>query len=439
MTLGSGRGGWGGVASHCVALASVFAGCGGTVELRTDEVSRGGATASNLTIPSSGTLGDDGDEDPIYPKGGSLVGGSPSKMGEGNPSGGEAPESGGEAPISGGETSIGGSASTATGALAVLKSSGCGRPLPATQVGTIPGSRTGYTEFHVTATGATLIFDDPTHAGERQFFVRVPADYDEKRAYRVVYVASGCGSPHTGNTSTYPLFSEPLGGAEQAVYVGLSLPENSPRAACYDQDSGAQSQEWEAFDLIHAFVESTYCVDNNRIYVAGYSSGASLANMWGCYFAGTPSPPLDGPDLMAQRTERKFSPTWAIRGHLGTAGSGTPDEPQPCNGPAAGFWLHDTGDTSQPLAKSIAALDLSLKTNGCVGDYANGPKQPWAPAEQIPGLGGGICQQYTGCSSEMNAKYPLVFCTTDDSMHDEQAGRATPAFTQFMDLLDPAE
>ena len=35
-------------------------------------------------------------------------------------------------------------------------SSGCGKPLPANQVPTVPGSRTGYTEYTVMETGATL-------------------------------------------------------------------------------------------------------------------------------------------------------------------------------------------------------------------------------------------------------------------------------------------
>jgi len=94
---------------------------------------------------------------------------------------------------------------------------------------------------------------------------------------------------------------------------------------------------------------------------------------------------------------------------------------------------------SSLLSQDIAALELSLATNGCKGDYVNGPKQPWAPAEEIPELMGGICQQYTGCSAEMNAKYPLVFCTTGNYGHADQPNHAIPAFTRFMDLLDPAK
>ncbi|HXK19293.1 MAG TPA: alpha/beta hydrolase-fold protein, partial [Polyangiaceae bacterium] len=244
---------------------------------------------------------------------------------------------GGAGSEAGADNSYAGDGSSESGAagssnLEVLRSSGCGSALPPSQVATIPGSRTGYTEFFVDQTGATLTTNVPSNAGKRQFFVRVPSDYDSNRPYRVVYIGSGCGTLQAAKISTYPLFNEAQGGTEQAVYVALSVPDNAANPGCYDNSTGPQSQEWEAFALIHAFVESKYCVDNNRVYVAGYSTGGWLANMWGCYFAGTASPPLDQPDLDAGRSERKFAPHWAIRGHLNVTGSLPPNQPLPCNG-----------------------------------------------------------------------------------------------------------
>jgi poly(3-hydroxybutyrate) depolymerase len=317
-------------------------------------------------------------------------------------------------------------------------SSGCGKEKPAEQVETIPGTRTGYTEYHVTQTGANLTATpDPKKAGERQFFVRVPFDYDQSRPYRIVYVGQGCGAQHAGKTNTYPLFNETQGGTEQAIYVGVSVPDNAANPGCYDNNSGPLSQEWEAFDLMHTFIESKFCVDNNRIYVAGYSTGGWLSNMWGCYFGGTPSPPVDDADVAAGLTSRKFSPKWSIRGHANVTGSLPDNQPKPCNGPSAGFWLHDALDGSNLIATNIAALNLSLQTNGCTGNYKDGPKQPWAPAEKIMGLQGGICQEYTGCPAETAKNYPLVFCTTSGLGHADQASSAIPAFTTFFDLMAP--
>jgi poly(3-hydroxybutyrate) depolymerase len=315
----------------------------------------------------------------------------------------------------------------------VWPSTGCGKPLPPEQAETIPGSRVGYTEWHVQQTGATLAENKPANAGDRQFFVRVPSDYDPNLPYRVVYIGHGCGTVHGGKTSTDLFFDESRGGTEQAVYVGLSVPDNAANPGCYDNNSGPVSQEWEAFDLIHTFVEKTYCVDNNRIFVTGYSTGGWLANMWSCYFGGTGA--LDDADVAAGLTERKFAPKWPVRGGARMTGSLPPNQPTPCNGPSAGIWIHDALDRTNLLATNIAALNLALQTNGCEGSYEEGPKEPWAPAEQIEGLRG-VCQQYTGCPAEVSQNYPLVFCTTNAFGHADQAS-AIPAFTKFFDMMNP--
>jgi hypothetical protein len=306
-----------------------------------------------------------------------------------------------------------------------LPSTGCGKPAPATQVPTIPGNRTGYTEYLVTQTGKTLGTDEPTKAGERQIFVRVPPDYDPAKPYRVVYIGQGCGANRAAKNNTYPLFIEAQGGTEQAVYVAVSVPDNDANPGFYDNNSGPQSQEWEAFELMHTLVESTFCVDNNQIFVTGYSTGGWLSNMWGCYFGGIPDPP------------RKFAPQWAIRGHAAVTGSLPPNQPRPCSGKSAGFWLHDAGDTGNRIATNIAAINLTLETNGCMGNYEDGPKKPWAPAANIAGLQGDICQEYTGCPAEVAAKYPIVFCTTNGLGHGDQSTSAIPAITTFFDLMKP--
>lgn len=323
-----------------------------------------------------------------------------------------------------GGSGTGGGSVIPSGNLEVIRSTGCGMPPPAGQVQSIPDSRTGYTEYFVTQTGANLVATNPARAGERQYFVRLPADYDPETAYRIVYVGQGCGALRAGRTNTYALFDSKYGGTDQAIYVGLSVPDNDANPGCYDNNSGPESQEWEAFDLIHTAIEKAFCVDNNRIYVAGYSTGGWLSNMWGCYFGGV-------------KPDRKFAPNWAIRGHVNVTGSLPPNQPVPCGGPSAGLWIHDSLDKSNLIGTNIAALELSLETHGCEGSYEDGPKEPWAPANDIPGLAGGVCQEYTGCSPEMRKNYPLVFCTTNGEGHGDQPKNAIPAFTKFFDLLNP--
>lgn len=315
-------------------------------------------------------------------------------------------------------------------------SSGCGRALPAQQLATIAGSRSGYTELFVTQTGAALADDQPDKAGNRQFFVRVPADYDKQRPYRVVYVLQGCGSLRSADKLTYPLFDEQRGGTEQAVYVAVSVPDGRTAPSnCYDDTSGATSQEWEAFDLIHGFVESHYCVDNERIFVAGFGSGGWVANMFGCYFGGTPSPPLDDADLAAGLAQRKFAPRWPVRGRAVVSGQLPVNQPLACNGPGAGLWIHDVNDHSDLLQGDINALELALASNGCTGTFQDGPKEPWAPADEIGPLIG-TCQRYTGCPADVLERYPLVFCTVEATTHTDHANELIPAFTAFAAALD---
>jgi hypothetical protein len=334
-----------------------------------------------------------------------------------------APTGGGGSGGSGGGPSV-----IPKGNLEVIPSTGCGKPPPAGQVQSIPDSRTGYTEYFVTQTGANLVATDPTTAGERQYFVRLPADYDQAKPYRIVYVGQGCGALRAGRTNTYALFDTKYGGTDDAIYVGVSVPDNDRNPGCYDNNSGPESQEWEAFDLMHTAIEASFCVDNNRIFVAGYSTGGWLSNMWGCYFGGV-------------KPDRKFAPDWAIRGHVNVTGSLPPNQPVPCNGPSAGLWIHDSLDKSNLIATNIAALELNLTTNGCTGNYKDGPKEPWSVTAggAIPGLAGDVCQEYTGCSEDMRKNYPLVFCTTNGEGHGDQPKNAIPAFTQFFDLLNPAQ
>jgi poly(3-hydroxybutyrate) depolymerase len=355
--------------------------------------------------------------------GGTPASGGSAATTAGNATGGAATAgSGGSVPsggmsTDGGNTGSSGSSSAGAGGMsmpsgpnAVLKSSGCGKPLPANQVKTVTGSRTGYTEYHVKQTGESITTTQPEKAVDRQFFVRVPVDYDPNKAYRVVYIYQGCSAnANEGDTATYPLFNEGQGGTEQAIYVAVSLPPNHPNNNCYDNRAGNESQEWEAFQLFHDKVESLYCADNNRIFVSGYSSGGWIANMFSCYFGGIPDPP------------RKYLPKWALRGRAATSGGLIPDNMPACNGAVAALYLHDAGDTTNLIAGSKLGLDNTLKQNKCVGSQT----KPWADMADV-------CVQYTDCPAE----YPVVFCTTNGQGHNDQSNRAIPGFKKFFDMMN---
>jgi len=293
----------------------------------------------------------------------------------------------------------------------VWKSSGCGKAVPAEQVTTVPGSRVGYTEYHVQQTGVTLGVDQPDKAVDRQFFVRVPVDYNPDQAYRVVYLYQNCSAnTNEGNTATFPLFNEQQGGTEQAVYVAVSLPPNHPNNNCFDNRAGAISQEWEAFQLFHEQVEATYCVDNNRIFVSGYGSGGWVSHMFACYFGGIPAPP------------RKFLPKYAVRAIAAVEGGLILDNMPACNGAVGGFYIHDQDDPTNPYPGLALARDTTLQQNGCVGS----PTVVW------PGMPD-LCVQYTACPKD----HPVVLCTTHGQAQSDRATFAIPGFKKFFDMMDP--
>lgn len=304
----------------------------------------------------------------------------------------------------------GGAGGAAPGAdvTAVGTSPGCGKELPPDHAVGAPGTRTGYQEYHVQQTGANLVNVDPLDAVDRLFWVRPPSDYDPSKPYRVVYIGQGCGGGN-GRDNVYTLFNEAQGGTEEAIYVAVALPPNNPNGPCYDNNAGEESMEWEAFELFHTVVTENYCVDSNRVFVSGYSTGGWLANMWGCYFAGVDP-------------ARMFAPEFSVRGQLSTTG-GYPAVPD-CGGPVAGFWLHDEFDSSNPIAGNYNARDSVLARNGCTGS----PEEAWGEGELAQ-----HCVQYTDCPAE----YPVVFCTTQSQGHGDQPNTAIPAYTQFMDMLEP--
>jgi Putative esterase len=299
---------------------------------------------------------------------------------------------------------------------------GCGKPMPEGQIPTTAGSPKGYTHYTVLGTGENLT-DTPLSSkkGPRTFWVRLPPKYDANKAYPLIYVGQGCGGFGVANTSTLALFKESSGGNEQAIYVALDIPTDMANQDCYDNRDGLQSQEWEAFQLFTSFVDTNFCVDTNRIYVAGYSTGGWLANMWGCYFGSQPDPMYD---------KRKFAPTYHVRAQASVTG-GEPDQ-QPSCGPVAAIWLHDQNDTGNPIGGNKSALARVGGTNKCDTNYDNKALQaPWH--DEITAIGPGVCKQFTRCPSD----FPVVFCTTTGLGHGSQDDRAIPAFTQFFKLLAP--
>jgi poly(3-hydroxybutyrate) depolymerase len=189
---------------------------------------------------------------------------------------------------------------------------------------------------------------------------------------------------------------------------------------CYDNRDGKASQEWEAFELFHTVVDQNYCVDNNRVFVVGYSTGGWLANMWGCYFAG------DGEHGPA--APRRFAPRYHIRAQVVVSG-GEPTEQPTCGGPVAALYIHDQYDNANFIAGNLASLRRVGAMNGCDTTYDDPSiQEPWHP--ELPFVGP-VCMRFKGCPSN----YPVVFCTTMGLARGDQSERVVQGASRFFDEL----
>lgn len=362
-----------------------------------------------------------GGNGPIVPSGGgtgNVAGSSATAGSSGTPSGGAGGMSTGGAVTGGSAGATGGVGVSGSGSGGMSGGGGGpSGPKPTTGCTKAPGQALGqYVAHTVAIEGLTLDQPDTVH-DSREIHVRLPPDYDPNKPYRIVYITVGCGG--TG-TSGYNLWE----GDPNAIYVGLSRPE-SPRPpsldGCYENRGGVNSIEWESLEKAHYYVSERFCIDNNKVYTGGYSSGGWMSNMFSCYFAGIPDPP------------RKFLPDVAIRGVMANAGCFIPENP-PCQQlPVGVIWVHDESDMA-PNAYSCAVQQRNrvLAQNGCEGG-ADGPTEVWG-ADFLPD--DGDCLKYTNCPPE----YPVIFCTTQGRGHGASNDYAIPGFTkmvQEMEALTP--
>jgi hypothetical protein len=304
---------------------------------------------------------------------------------------------------------------------------------------------------------------------ERQYFVRLPDNYDNTKPYRVIYQGPGCGTRQDSDPKTsvaQPPFasdSNSTGARTGAILVQLEQGTYNPAtyqgdqcspmntsgctpssAYCFDDwafdsnktmmtssipdgpPSGAVAMEKGYFAALHTAIESAYCVDKNRQFYAGYSSGGWLAQQLGCWF----------PDV--------------LRAQANVTGGVPPlikAMPNYCvQHPIAYFSLHNNPDISNSFQGSVDGAKRAFTLNGCTGTF---PTPPAAGAATIPvGLEvyqitdptGKVlvlnnssfrCYHYTTCPAD----YPMYFCVsgiTDPQMqHSPQGANAAPAFWQF--------
>jgi hypothetical protein len=121
----------------------------------------------------------------------------------------------------------------------------------------------------------------------RKYYVNLPMNWDPTKVYPMVFYGQGCGQtgPEGGPYTTGHFLTD-------IIYIQL-IPATVTEATVVPSDGSpgcfqagkqglADSPDGPYFDLVLSQVESTFCVDTGKVYVAGSSSGAWLTNYLAC-------------------------------------------------------------------------------------------------------------------------------------------------------------
>lgn len=303
-----------------------------------------------IFIATTGCGTDASDATPTSGVGGSSVGGS----GSGGVGG---------SGVGGSGSSVGGNGGSGAGGEEPVGSEGCGVAVADATEQWVPKT--------VEVNGAS-----------REFFVRLPAGYDTRRAYPVVYQFHGCSNQPAKENNNPPVHEQ--SGPDAIVVRGRAVDN------CWD--ISANGSDVAFFDALVDAVESSFCADPDRRFAAGYSSGAFMSHRLAC-----------------DRGE-------ALRGVASIAGGLAGNA---CEGQVAALLIHDQGDETVDISQSENARDRHLANNGCDDDA---PTTPWGPAP---------CVAYAGC----DPGHPVIWCETTGQNHSRQDGLSAPAFWQLFSTL----
>jgi poly(3-hydroxybutyrate) depolymerase len=329
--------------------ASESVGGGGSSSKAGSTASGGKSTVGGSSIDTSSASGGKGGSEAGTTVGGSSVtGGSvttggTSKTGGSTGTGGTA-KTGGSATGGGatGGTGAGGTGgSTSTGAPGGAKASdGCGKDPP-----TLKSAAVGQ------ATPVNTI------SGSRQFLVRWPTNYDNKKPYPLHIGLHGANGDLAENgKDNFGLWSLAKDTVIFVTLAGVNKLWDGPRDVTYADEVLKQ-------------VESELCIDTSRIFLEGFSMGAAMS--W--YITG--------------------SRPGVYRGVVGHSGGGVGNTP--ALSPVAYLGSLGTGESGN---SQKTQTDQFAKANGCTIDTL-----PTATT------GKHVCTPYKGCKEG----FPTTWCSFD--------------------------
>jgi len=254
----------------------------------------------------------------------------------------------------------------------------------------------------------------------RDYYVWLPPAYAKTQAYPLVVQGPGCGATGTDVYSLSPTNTDANAGVDGTVIrVGLTPPPVSighgtnENQGCFDDKEGDDSVDFVFFEKLLDTLKAELCYDENRVFVAGNSSGAWLANELVVKYAGN-------------------TKGYAVRGVIANTG-GLPNEPRfaptPSGHPYAGLWVFEVDDAGAGFSSPKYAIDKAMRAAGCVANgYDTAQLEAFA-------LGGGplatACKRIAGCST----LFPLIVCPLAGNGHGAHNEIVNPGSAAFIDML----
>ncbi|WNZ07138.1 ricin-type beta-trefoil lectin domain protein [Streptomyces sp. 11x1] len=207
----------------------------------------------------------------------------------------------------------------------------------------------------------------------RNYILRVPADYDNNRPYRLVFGfhwnGGTAGDVDSGGTSGYPW-----------SYYGLRALSNNSTIFVAPQGLGngwanSGGEDLTFVDDMIRQIDAGLCVDTNQRFAGGFSYGGGMSFALAC----------------ARPTVFR-----AVAVYAGGQLSG-------CNGgtqPVAYIGLHGLRDPVLPISTGRSLRDRFVRNNGCT---------PQNPPEPARGSLTHVVTTYSGC----RAGYPVAWAAFD--------------------------
>jgi hypothetical protein len=302
---------------------------------------------------------------------GSTTGGS--GIGSGGTSGGMGGTSGmGVASGTGGEAGAprGGAGGSSAGAPGSAGSSGApgtpsGAPDPSAGCGKAP-------------TGVCDQQNAPCKANGLNYFIDMPAGYDQARPYPVVFQYHPLGGTGQGARTMYrvrPTFMD-------AIYVSPDGSDNG-----FPNSGGADEAVTRA---IMETIEANLCVDRARYFATGFSYGGSMSYTAACNMSD------------------KFR---AVAAMAGAPISGARCANTAPARPVAVLGIHGEKDTALPITMAEPIIEAWLKKNGCTNSTMPSDLLDSICATAESELPTGA---YQGCL----AGYPVIWCPMPGRPHE---------------------